>query len=156
MPELLMWTGFAAVLAALIWRRSTRIARERERHIANHVFPGSVARKVRETYPHLEHHQVDLVISGLREFFSIALAANGRMVAMPSKIVDVAWHEFIVCTRAYQQFCMAALGYFLHHTALAAGFACCPSGPSVRSWHQLRPFHVGMHPERSTCLGFDQ
>lgn len=120
MQESLLWTGFAAVLAALIWRSRTRSARIRERHIANYVFPGSVARKIRETYPHLEPYQVDLVISGLREFFSVALAANGRMVAMPSKVVDVAWHEFIVCTRAYQQFCMAALGRFLHHTPAEA------------------------------------
>lgn len=48
------------------------------------------------------------------------LIANGKMVAMPSEIVDVLWHEFILFTRAYEQFCQQAFGRFLHHTPTEA------------------------------------
>jgi hypothetical protein len=35
---------------------------------------------------------------------------------MPSQAVDMAWHEFILYTRQYRQFCSRGLGRFLHHT----------------------------------------
>jgi hypothetical protein len=39
---------------------------------------------------------------------------------MPSQVVDDAWHEFILFTRQYQQFCERGLGRFLHHTPAEA------------------------------------
>ncbi len=42
------------------------------------------------------------------------------MVAMPSRIVDDAWHEFILFTRDYQNFCTQAFDYFLHRTPMQA------------------------------------
>ena len=42
------------------------------------------------------------------------------MVAMPSQVVDVAWHEFILYTRAYEIFSKRAMGRFLHHTPTEA------------------------------------
>jgi hypothetical protein len=35
---------------------------------------------------------------------------------MPSRAVDIAWHEFILMTREYQSFCDEAFGYYLHHS----------------------------------------
>jgi len=35
---------------------------------------------------------------------------------MPSEIVYVAWHEFLLFTREYQVFSQKAMGRFLHHT----------------------------------------
>jgi len=42
------------------------------------------------------------------------------MVSMPSQVVDVAWHDFILFTRKYESFCQQALGRFLHHTPAEA------------------------------------
>jgi hypothetical protein len=42
------------------------------------------------------------------------------MVAMPSQVVDVAWHEFILFTREYEKFSKKAIGGFLHHTPTEA------------------------------------
>ncbi len=39
---------------------------------------------------------------------------------MPSQVVDDAWHEFILSTRIYGDFCRRAFGYFLHHTPAEA------------------------------------
>lgn len=41
------------------------------------------------------------------------------MVSMPSRVVDVAWHEFILLTRVYAEFGEEGLGRFLHHTPAA-------------------------------------
>jgi hypothetical protein len=35
---------------------------------------------------------------------------------MPSKVVDMLWHEFILNTHEYEQFCRQAFGKLLHHT----------------------------------------
>ena len=42
------------------------------------------------------------------------------MVAMPSQVVDDAWHEFILFTRSYKTFSQRAVGRFLHHTPTEA------------------------------------
>ncbi len=34
---------------------------------------------------------------------------------MPSRVVDIAWHEFILYTKDYHRFCNRAFGCYLHH-----------------------------------------
>ncbi|WP_299947842.1 hypothetical protein [uncultured Microbulbifer sp.] len=79
-------------------------------------FHPAIGRKVQERYPHLTNRDVDQVLKGLQNYFYICHQAGKRIVAMPSQAVDVAWHEFILFTRAYKQFCRKAQGRFLHHT----------------------------------------
>ncbi len=38
---------------------------------------------------------------------------------MPSQVADDLWHEFILFTRAYKEFCHKAFGRFLHRTPAA-------------------------------------
>jgi hypothetical protein len=105
---------FGGSLTFFIWHRySARLGASR---IKQFVFPASIAKKVSAVYPHLTDAQTAIVINALREYFLVSLMANRRMVSMPSKVVDVAWHEFILFTRSYQQFCSSAFGRFLHHT----------------------------------------
>ena len=110
-----------SVLAFLLFRvyRKYRVARRR-RLIDSYQFPARISTKLSDKYPHLSEPQVALVIDGLREYFHICNIAGRRMVAMPSQAVDVAWHEFILFTRHYKQFCEKALGRFLHHTPAEA------------------------------------
>lgn len=61
-----------------------------------------------------------LVAEGLRQFFLAYLHGGKRYVAMPSRIADDLWHEFILYTRAYDDFCKKAFGGFLHHTPAVA------------------------------------
>lgn len=110
----LLIAGGALVLAGVAWRRWRQ--RARVRFLAEFRFPAGLARKVRARYPHLTEAQADMVVRELRTFFQAALAAQGRMVSMPSQAVDVAWHEFILFTQGYRQFCRQALGRFLDHT----------------------------------------
>lgn len=55
------------------------------------------------------------VEQGLREFLYAVAVSPDMGVAMPSVIVDDAWHCFITFTRQYAAFCQSAYGRFLHH-----------------------------------------
>lgn len=88
--------------------------------IETFVFPSHLVRNVQEKYPHLSDHQISQVFVGLRDFFHACQKAGKTMVGMPSKVVDAAWHEFILDTRAYQIFCDQAFDRFLHHTPAEA------------------------------------
>ncbi len=90
------------------------------RFIATFAFPSSLKQKLAKKRKNLTEAQIELVMQGLRDYFYICHRAQGRMVAMPSQVVDDVWHEFILSTRSYQEFCQKALGRFLHHTPAEA------------------------------------
>lgn len=92
----------------------------RERVIREAPLPQFLKRKLRDSYPGLSQKDADLVERGLRQFFLACARSPGRFVAMPSKVVDSMWHEFILHTQAYQRWCELALGRFLHHTPAEA------------------------------------
>jgi hypothetical protein len=103
-----------------LFRRSSRrrAALERRRiYIESYSFPSALREKL-EAHPDLDltGSQVSLVLDGLRSWFVACLYADGKTLGMPSKAVDVAWHEFILMTREYESFCEEAFGYYLHHS----------------------------------------
>ncbi|WP_286237526.1 glycine-rich domain-containing protein [Neptuniibacter halophilus] len=104
-----------AIIAGLYLVNRQRRSRQR-RFIERYRFNSAITGRVQKHYPHLTEEQLDQVMEGLREYFYICHQARRRMVAMPSQVVDVAWHEFILFTRPYEQFCHKAFGRFLHHT----------------------------------------
>lgn len=83
--------------------------------IENACLPDSITSSLRERFEHLSDEQCELVLAGLKEYFLICNLAKGQFVAMPSKVVDVAWHAFILDTKEYTHFCKKAFGRFLHH-----------------------------------------
>lgn len=88
--------------------------------IASYEFPPAIKERVMKIYPHLSDDDFDQVILGLRQYFHICNAAGRNTVSMPSQVVDVAWHEFILFTRVYEDFCTRAFRRFLHHTPAQA------------------------------------
>jgi hypothetical protein len=84
--------------------------------IKNYTFHKRIQEKVKEHYPHLSDEEINKVIFALRDYFFIANRAYGKTIAMPSKVVDVAWHEFIIFTKEYEYFCKHAFDKFFHHT----------------------------------------
>ncbi len=107
---LLVITVLAVVMGA-VWRQKMR-----ERFLRESPLPQYLKRKLRETYPQLSGKDCDLVERGMRQFFLACSRSNKKFVAMPSKAVDAMWHEFILHTQAYSDWCHHALGHFLHHT----------------------------------------
>ena len=103
-----------------LFRRSSRRRAELERrrlYIESYSFPRALREKLAARADlHLSDSQISLVLDGLRSWFVACLYADGKTLGMPSKAVDVAWHEFILMTREYQSFCDEAFGYYLHHS----------------------------------------
>lgn len=89
-------------------------------YIKGYIFHNSIKKKISDKYPHLSDEETHLVFKALRDYFWMCNKAKRRMVAMPSQVVDDAWHEFILFTRNYKIFCSKAIGRFLHHTPTEA------------------------------------
>ena len=49
----------------------------------------------------------------LRFLYLVAHHNSGKLT--PARRVDLVWHEFILCTRAYQEFCEQQFGRMIHH-----------------------------------------
>jgi hypothetical protein len=142
MDHILLTLIVAAIAACvfLAWRRRGERRRGAE-YITRYEFAPGLAAKLAEKYPALDDGEIRQVLDGLRQFFLACLAAEGHRVArhvgMPSVAVDEAWHEFILMTRDYQEFCTHAFGRYLHHSP--AGQMQEPEEKSLaNTLHQLR------------------
>lgn len=56
------------------------------------------------------------------------IAWSGKRLT-PPYVLDLAWHEFILFTKAYAAYCDAAFGRFIHHT---------PGGTADENQRQLK------------------
>lgn len=117
--DLPFWTLFPVTFFALIGSQFY-IYRRRLRTIDTYSWPPGLVAKLRRHYPNLSPEQIDRIGLGLKQFFRAYHRGAYRNVAMPSQAVDVLWHEFILYTKAYDDFCRKAFGRFLHHTPAAA------------------------------------
>jgi hypothetical protein len=124
----------------------------RERFIDDYVFPAGIRQRVRKRYPHLTEAQLDLVFDALREYFHLCRKAGRRMLAMPSQVVDVAWHEFILFTRNYRQFCLRAFGRFLHHTPTEAMNSPTLASDGIKRTWRLACTRAAMKPDNTPVL----
>lgn len=102
------------VIAFLAVRRRS-IKLEQDKYIRRYTFSSEIFEKVSAQYPHLEEKDIYLVARALRQYFTIYLRANSKMIGMPSRVVDIMWHEFILDTRRYTSFCKKAFGGYFHH-----------------------------------------
>ncbi len=150
MTALVVGSIVAALLGALIVAGLNR--RARERFIDGYAFPPGIRSRVQRRYPHLSERELDLVLTALREYFHLCRKAGKRMLAMPSQVVDAAWHEFILFTRNYQHFCRRGLGRFLHHTPAEAMSSPTEAGDGIKRTWRLACRRDGLKPEAATAL----
>ena len=61
----------------------------------------------------LESHQVGLMLREVLRFMHLAAYCGHKLG--PPRLLDLAWHEFILFTRLYDNFCRRYLGRFIHH-----------------------------------------
>ena len=142
--------GGAIVVGHWYWRRSRN--NRRSQFIDGYRFPERLRLKLAETYPHLAPQQQEQVLQGLRDYFCLCRMAGRRMVAMPSQAVDVAWHEFILYTRQYGEFCRKGLGRFLHHTPSDAMPNAEVASAGIRRAWRLACIREGIRPDQPTRL----
>jgi hypothetical protein len=104
----------AFILALILWlgfRHHRRL-----RYLREAPLPRGIFSKLRARRPDIDPAQFPRIERGLRDFFEAYLRSGCKPVAMPSQAVDELWHEFILHTRHYQEFCANAFGRFLHHS----------------------------------------
>lgn len=106
------------VVLAIITVRSRRALREAHRadFIRGYSFPPGLIDRLMQRRPELRAKDAQLVARALRQFFLAHLKSGRQFVSMPSQVADELWHEFILYTRHYEQFCREAFGQFMHHT----------------------------------------
>lgn len=145
----LMFGGLAIVATAA----TPHVLRHRRAgRLASFPFPDHLAARLGATYPHLSEADRQRVLDGLREYFAVSILARGRRVAMPSQAVDTAWHEFILSTRAYQQYCRQALGRFLHHTPAEAMRSPTEAQDGIRRTWRIACKREGIDPASPSQL----
>jgi hypothetical protein len=88
--------------------------KRRRAFIESYEFPPALRTKLREKLD--GEHQVAVALEGLRHWYLACLHAGRETLGMPSRAVDIAWHEMILMTRTYHAFCERAFGHYLHHT----------------------------------------
>jgi hypothetical protein len=94
---------------------ANKLHRNRRRaYIERYEFSPSLRSKLVEEFG--SAHRADVALDGLRAWYLACLYADGELIGMPSKLVDVAWHQMILRTREYAGFCTRAFGQYLHHT----------------------------------------
>src|SRR5215208_2444034 len=81
--------------------------------------PASVNGSPTGTRP-LSTEDVRTVEEATRQWFRLAARHPRAKLSMPSVVVDDLWHELVLHTRDYAEFCEAAFGRFLHHTPESA------------------------------------
>ncbi len=101
-----------ATMAVLLALASPARARQvrRAAFIDRYTYPAGLRHRLRSRYPQLSDAQVETVMMALTRWFELARRAGGRPLSMPSQAVDAAWHEFILFTRNYRDYCRRALG----------------------------------------------
>jgi hypothetical protein len=88
-------------------------AARRQEFVATYRLPSGIGRKLQRKLG--ESTDIGIAFRGLHQWLRLHVAAPG-LLAMPSKAVDQLWHEFILHTRDYQDFCRQAYGRTLHHS----------------------------------------
>jgi hypothetical protein len=123
-----------AGLSAVLWQRQLRL--RREAYVRSFILPKGLFEKLCERHPNLTTKDCQLVSQGLRQFFLGHLKSGRRYVSMPSQVADDLWHEFILYTKNYQEFCRHGFGRFLHHTpAVVLSQAQQGDAGIRRSWY---------------------
>lgn len=123
-----------------------------EHFIRTYVFPRRLFDELRTQYPGLDEDAQILITRALRMFFLAHLSAGEQVIGMPSKAADALWHEFILDTKAYTQFCQAAFGGYFHHipaTSMQKGISTHVA--LQRTW-RLACLEENINPEVATRL----
>ena len=136
---------FLVIVAFVVWRiHAASVLATRAEFIRSHPLPAGLFERLRKKYPQLSLKDCQLIAQGLRQFFLAYLKSNRQFVAMPSQGVDDLWHEFILYTKHYDQFCRKAFGKFLHHTPAIALSADKRDNTGLRRvwWYSCREENI--------------
>jgi hypothetical protein len=147
----LLIAAIIATVAVVVIDHVRRRVR-REAFIRAYMFPPGVLEKMTAAHPGLPAKDLQLVARALRQYFLTFLKSGGQRVAMPSRVVDDLWHEFILFTRDYESFCRNAFGQFLHHTPAVKMGAGKPDNEGLRRVWWFACLEENINPRTATRL----
>lgn len=61
----------------------------------------------------IDENQAPEILTEVIKYLNLTAYYEQRLT--PSVTVDNAWHEFILCTKAYTDFCQTHFGKYIHH-----------------------------------------
>jgi hypothetical protein len=120
--------------------------------IRSYMFPAGLIDKLGKPRPELSLKDRQLVARALRQFFLVYLKSGKKHVAMPSQVVDDLWHEFILYTRHYEQFCKKAFGQMMHHTPAAVLGESRRNNDGLRRTWWFACLEENINPRKATRL----
>ena len=82
--------------------------------------------------------EADALFSEVKKFLVLTQSDNTKIWEMYSLRVDEAWHQFILFTTQYNDFCRRFFGRYLHHSPSNAPEAKAPKAIPVASFDQFR------------------
>ena len=103
-------------------------------------FPSSVRQRFAFEHEGLTPEDTRKVEDATRQWFRLAARHPKAKLSMPSVAVDAMWHEMVLHTREYQEFCDQAIGHFLHHqpeSAMSAQAAAANRAKNLQATFRL-------------------
>lgn len=91
----------------------------------------------------IDREKVPMLLTEVIRFLNLIAFSEQRLT--PGKMIDDAWHEFILCTRAYGEFCEATFGRMIHHHP---GGSQADNARQFRKTIGLYQQHFGVPPAR--------
>lgn len=149
MAKLIITLGLLLV-AGLLWRKWGQ--QRRQAFIDNFNYSQHLDKRLAKRHPDLTEAQRKAVLIALQDYFQMCRLAGRRMVAMPSQVVDDAWHEFILFTRQYEKFCRNGFGRFLHHTPAEVMRTPTDATEGIKRAWRLACKHEGINPKQPERL----
>lgn len=113
---MLYFLSLVIFIVGFSWQWQKKVSDIQLKYIKNYKFNGAILKCFHEKNPYLNSKDIKLVTQAMRDYFIITHNAKGKMVAMPSEVVDEFWHTFILFTKEYHIFCEQSFAKFLHHT----------------------------------------
>ena len=148
------------VLLIVLWKiLQYRQRKQRQYYLYQYRFPQDIRRKLASRYPDLNATQWLSVEAAMRQFFRLHQGKGKAAIAMPSRIVDDYWHEFILHTQTYRIFCRKALGRFIDHAPASQSDVSAMGQAMKTSWQRacrdekLNPLQTSKLP---LIFGIDQ
>jgi len=143
--------GIAILIGIVLFLKKEKYDKQR-RFIEHYKFSPALLKRVQKEHEYLSDEDMLKVARATKDYFLICHMARGKMVAMPSEIVDVLWHNFILFTREYESFCKQGLGRFLHHVPTEAMQSKIQAQEGIKRAWRLACAKEDINPKRPTKL----
>ncbi len=139
-----------AIALGVLWMKWCKAARAE--YIRRYAFPKGLYDKLMKKRPELTLKDCQLTGHALRQFFLTHLKSGRQFVSMPSQVVDDLWHELILYTKNYEQFCKKAFGQFMHHSPAVALSSARQSNAGLRRCWLYACLEENINPRKATRL----